>query len=170
MHYYGDILVAFHGKAKNLQKLAQLVWKRPDLEELADGLNGIHAVDGDAASTITVNLGIDCLNAELPCIDFLANHGSGVEIAVIAGSMTLLRTQEPNILSSIPSIGNFMRMKKMTKKMMRNTLTLTRLIIWNTEKIMTVGSMLTPTGYRRGSTMAFAEAVSTEHHIPHSIM
>lgn len=84
MHYYGDILVAFHGKAKNLQKLAQLVWKRPDLEELADGLNGIHAVDGDAASTITVNLGIDCLNAELPCIDFLANHGSGVEIAVIA--------------------------------------------------------------------------------------
>ena len=84
MHYYGDILVAFHGKAKNLQRLAQLVWKRPDLEELADGLNGIHAVDGDAASTITVNLGIDCLNAELPCIDFLANHGSGVEIAVIA--------------------------------------------------------------------------------------
>ena len=56
MHYYGDILVAFHGKAKNLQKLAQLVWKRPDLEELADGLNSIHAVDGDAASTITVNL------------------------------------------------------------------------------------------------------------------
>lgn len=167
MHYYGDILVAFHGKAKNLQKLAQLVWKRPDLEELADGLNGIHAVDGDAASTITVNLGIDCLNAELPCIDFLANHGSGVEIAVIAWLYDSITDTRAKYSIFYPLDRE---LYEDAKKMMRNILTLTRLIIWNTEKIMTVGSILTPTGYRRGSTMAFAEAVSAEHHTPHSIM
>ena len=81
---YGNILTAFHGKAEDVRKMAQRMWKRPDLEELAEGLNGIPAVDGDAVVTVTVEIGVDCLNAELPCIDFLADHGAGVEVAVVA--------------------------------------------------------------------------------------
>lgn len=84
MHQYGDITAMFHGKAEDLRKLAPLVWDKPDLKELKELLQINPELAPEAEITIHVSLFNNPLWYELPCIDFLANHSPGVEIAVVA--------------------------------------------------------------------------------------
>ena len=84
MHQYGDIIAMFYGKAEDLRKLAPLVWDKPDLKELKELMQINPELAPEAEITIHVSLFNDPLWYELPCIDFLANHSPGVEIAVVA--------------------------------------------------------------------------------------
>lgn len=83
-HYYGDIRAAFHGRARDLRRLAPLVWQREELSTLKSAVTVDPSVEDDAVLTLSAQLFHDPLAIELPCIDYLANLCPEIEIAVAA--------------------------------------------------------------------------------------